>query len=96
MRRFALIATLLALPITAQAENPICATSGEIVKAAVEARGAGTASPEAIETISAEYNGDKARYQNAVQPLVDWVYSLSEDQLGDGVAEAYLAACLAQ
>ena len=96
MRRFALIATLLALPMIAQAENPMCATSVDIVKAAVEARGAGTASPEAIEAISAEYTGDEARYQAAVQPLVDWVYSLSEDQLGDGVAEAYLAACLAQ
>ncbi|SLN41163.1 hypothetical protein ROG8370_01718 [Roseovarius gaetbuli] len=96
MRRFALIATLLALPMTAQAENPMCATSGDIVTAAVEARGAGIESPEAIEAISAGYTGDEARYQNAVQPLVDWVYSLSEEQLGDGVAEAYLAACLAQ
>ncbi len=96
MRRIALIATLLALPMTAQAENPMCDTSGDIVKAAVEARGAGSTSPKAIEEISAEYTGDKARYQAAVQPLVDWVYSLSEDQLGDGVAEAYIAACLAQ
>ena len=59
-------------------------------------RRAGSTSPKAIEEISAEYTGDKARYQAAVQPLVDWVYSLSEDQLGDGVAEAYIAACLAQ
>lgn len=96
MRRFALIVTLLVLPIAAQAENPICATSGDIVTAAVEARGAGSTSPEAIKAISADYTGDKSRYQPAVQPLVDWVYSLSDEQLGDGVSEAYVAACLAQ
>jgi hypothetical protein len=96
MRRLALITTLLALPIAAQAETPICATSGDIVKAGVDARVAGTASAEAIKTISASYTGDMERYQNAVQPLVDWVYSLPEEQLDDGVAEAYVAACLAQ
>ncbi len=96
MRRLALIVTFLTLPMTAQAENPMCVTSGDIVQAAVEARSADLDAPEAIKTISADYTGDKARYQPAVQPLVDWVYSLSDEQLGDGVSEAYVAACLAQ
>ncbi|SFN47007.1 hypothetical protein SAMN04487859_10350 [Roseovarius lutimaris] len=96
MRRLALITSLLALPMAAQAETSICDTSGAIVQAGIDARVAGTAAPEAIKTISAGYTGDMERYQGAVQPLVDWVYSLPEEQLDDGVAEAYVAACLAQ
>ncbi|MDT8329048.1 MAG: DNA primase [Roseovarius sp.] len=96
MRRLALITALFVLPMTAQAENPLCDTSGDIVQAAVDARVAGTGSPEAIKTISANYTGDMARYKNAVQPLVDWVYSLSQEQLDDNVSDAYRAACLAQ
>lgn len=96
MRKTLLTFALIALPMAAQAENPICAPSGAIVQSAVDARLAGQGSVEAIRTISDNLPEDRKNYAPAVQPLVDWVYTLTEEQLGPGVAEAYIAACEAQ
>ncbi|NCQ25585.1 MAG: DNA primase [Rhodobacteraceae bacterium CG17_big_fil_post_rev_8_21_14_2_50_63_15] len=96
MRRTLLIAALTALPLGAVAQNPICAPSGAIVQAAVEARSAGQDAATAITTISDGLPEDNKNYKPAVPPLVEWVYTLPEEQLGAGVAEAYVAACEAQ
>ena len=37
-----------------------------------------------------------ALYAPAVQPLVDWVYSLDEAQLAEDVAGSYVTQCEAQ
>ncbi len=96
MQKTLLTLALIALPMMAQAENPICAPSGAIVQAAVDARLAGQGSVEAISKISEDLPEDQKNFVPAVQPLVDWVYTLTDEQLGPGVAEAYIAACEAQ
>lgn len=96
MQKTLLTLALIAAPMMAQAENPICAPSGAIVQAAVDARLAGQGSVEAISTISDNLPEDQKNFVPAVQPLVDWVYTLTDEQLGPGVAEAYVAACEAQ
>lgn len=91
-----LIAALTLLPITAMAENPICAPTGEIVGRAVEARKSGENAPDSIKAISADMTGDLAAYEPAVQPLVDWVYSLTETEMTEDVAGSYITQCEAQ
>jgi hypothetical protein len=91
-----LIAALCLLPVMAVAENPMCAPTGEIVALAVEARKSGEEAPAAITAITAEMTGDMALYAPAVQPLVDWVYSLEETQLAEDVAGSYVTQCEAQ
>jgi hypothetical protein len=94
--RSILIVALTVLPMTAMAENPICAPTGEIVGRAVEARVAGQGAPDAIKVISADMTGDLASYEPAVQPLVDWVYSLEEAELAQDVPGSYVTQCEAQ
>lgn len=96
MRKTLLTAALIILPVSALAENPICAPSGGIVQAAVDARLAGQNSAEAIRSISDDLPEDRKAFVPAVPTLVDWVYTLTDEQLGPGVAEAYIAACEAQ
>jgi hypothetical protein len=91
-----LIAALCLLPVMAVAENPMCAPTGEIVALAVEARKSGEEAPATISAITAEMTGDMALYAPAVQPLVDWVYSLEEAQLAEDVAGSYVTQCEAQ
>lgn len=91
-----LTAALCLLPVMAVAENPMCAPTGEIVALAVEARKSGEEAPAAITAITAEMTGDLSTYAPAVQPLVDWVYSLDEAQLAEDVAGSYVTQCEAQ
>ncbi len=91
-----LTATLCLLPVMAVAENPMCAPTGEIVALAVEARKSGEEATAAITAITAEMTGDMSTYAPAVQPLVDWVYSLDEAQLAEDVAGSYVTQCEAQ
>lgn len=94
--RLMLITALSLLPVTVMAQNPICAPTGAIVTRAVEARTAGQGAPDAIKAISADMAGELAAYEPAVQPLVDWVYSLEEADLAQDVADSYVTQCEAQ
>lgn len=94
--RLTVIAAFCLLPAMALAGNPMCVPTGEIVAKAVEARKAGTEAPAAVTAISAEMTGDLARYAPAVQPLVDWVYTLQPADLEKDVAGSYVTQCEAQ
>ncbi|WP_294622836.1 DNA primase [uncultured Roseovarius sp.] len=98
MTRFAALlpALCLAAPVMAQDKESLCATSAEIVDSAVEARQDGMRQKKAIRTIGEGLEGDAAIYKPAVEPIVNWVYTLEEDQLTDEVAATYEEACLAQ
>lgn len=91
--RALLACLLMALPLSAAAQNPICAPTGEIVAAAVEARKAGRSASEAIESIGAGLGEAGAPYRPAVQPLVDWVYELPEEDLQKDVAGSWVTQC---
>ncbi|WP_113911966.1 DNA primase [Roseovarius dicentrarchi] len=97
MFRFLLYAalTLTAAPALAAgkaAEN--CAVTSGIVADAVAQRVSGRAQADATATLA---DGDiAARFVPAVQPLVEWVYTLPQDQLTGDAAAAFQAACLEQ
>jgi len=94
--RALLAGLLMALPLTAMAQNPICAPTGEIVAAAVEARKAGQGAEAAKAGISAGLEGDKAQFIPAVQPIVDWVYELPQADLEKDVTGSWITQCEAQ
>jgi hypothetical protein len=60
----------------------------------VGARAGGAAEAAAIRQIAGTLDGDKAAYKPAVEPIVNWVYTLPEDQLTGKVAEVYEETCL--
>lgn len=94
--RALLVGLVMALPMTATAQNPICAPTGEIVAAAVEARKAGQGAEAAKAGITEGLEGDKAQFIPAVQPIVDWVYELPEADLKKDVAGSWVTQCEAQ
>ena len=94
--QFAGFTLLLASPLGAQDKTLLCDTSGEIVAAAVTSRVSGASNAATIKSISKSLEGDKATFKPAVQPIVDWVYTLDKPLLTDEVATSYVEACLAQ
>ncbi|WP_306152913.1 DNA primase [Roseovarius sp. MMSF_3281] len=98
MTRFAAIlpALLLASPLAAQDKASICANSAKIVDSAVAERTSGADQQQAIGTIGDGLEGDAAIYKPAVEPIVNWVYTLEEGQLNEEVGQTYEKACLAQ
>ncbi|MFB9150736.1 DNA primase [Roseovarius ramblicola] len=83
-------------PLAAAAQNPICAPTGEIVAAAVEARKAGQGAGDAKAGITDSLGAGREGYAPAVPPLVDWVYDLPDKDLDKDVAAAWVAQCEAQ
>lgn len=96
MLRHAFCLMILTTPALAQGTEDLCRISSQIAGAAVSERSTGATQDAAVRVITADLEGEAAAYAAAVQPLVDWVYSLPEEQLTDDVASAYEAACLAQ
>jgi len=96
MMSLGLLAAFTLAPISAAAQNPICAPTGEIVAAAVEARKAGRSAEAAKDGIAGGLGESLQDYAPAVPPLVDWVYYLPEDDLQKDVAGAWVAQCEAQ
>jgi len=96
MLRFIVCLLLLATPVVAQDKAELCEISSGIVGAAVVERQDGQAADMAVKAVVADLPEDQAAYEGAVQPIVDWVYTLPEDQLGDEVATSYETACLEQ
>lgn len=91
-----LVALCAFAPLVATAQNPICAPTGEIVAAAVEAREAGQPPEVATAAITEGLDAAQQDYAPAVPPLVDWVYDLPEADLQKDVAGAWVAQCEAQ
>lgn len=97
MTRLAAIAVALiaTTPALAQDKQDLCENTAVIVGNAVIARADGASAKNAASTVRDAMDSDSA-YKGAVQPIVDWVYTLPEDQLTDAVADAYQEQCLAQ
>jgi hypothetical protein len=96
MYRFTLSLIFLAAPAMAQDKTQLCTVSAEIAGAAVAQRAAGEGKDKTAEAIAANMTGERANFGAAVPHIVDWVWTLPEDQLTDEVAAAYETACLAQ
>ncbi|PKQ12857.1 MAG: DNA primase [Alphaproteobacteria bacterium HGW-Alphaproteobacteria-1] len=87
---------LIVLPMAATAQNPICAPTGEIVAAAVEARKTGQGAEAAKAGITGGLGAAQAAYAPAVPPIVDWVYELPEADLQKDVAGSWVTQCETQ
>lgn len=100
MLRIIALFTLLAAPVAAQDaaqdKEMICNVSGEIVGAGVAERLGGADEATAISAVEDWLTEDKAKFKPAVEPLVQWVYTLEVDQLTDEAATSYVLACLTQ
>ena len=96
MFRTTLLIALLATPLAAQDKEMLCTTSAEIVDAAVAERIGGADEETARDNVVEALPDDKANFAPAVQPLVEWVYTLEVEQLTEEVGEAYAEACMAQ
>lgn len=94
MHRFILpAAAILAAPpaLAADTAADTCARTSAIVADAVAQRADGAAKARTVSTLE---SGDIAeRFIPAVQPLVDWVYTLPEEQLTDAAPAAFEEAC---
>ncbi|MCQ0092085.1 hypothetical protein [Roseovarius sp. M141] len=97
MFRSPLVALLIltaAPTLAADSAAKNCAVTSGIVDDAVALRAKGSAQADTIAALTA---GDlDARFVPAIQPLVDWVYTLPSDQLTGEAAAAFKAACLQQ
>jgi hypothetical protein len=71
-----------------------CAVTAGIVADAVMLRTDGAAEADAVGAL--ETSGLGVRFVPTVQPLVEWVYTLPEEQLADKPSAAFEAACLEQ
>ena len=96
MTRFALIALALSFAAPAfagKAEN--CAATAGIVNDAVAQRADGKYMAVTVSFLGSDAGGIASKYREAVPALVDWVYTLPEDQLTEAAAKAFEDACLA-
>ena len=84
----------MAVPAAAQDKQVLCNSSADIVDAAVTARAGGAKERKTIRDITGNLNGDQAAFKPAVEPIVNWVYTLPEDQLTGEVAKVYKETCL--
>ncbi len=96
MLRTTICLLFLAAPVMAQDKADLCRVSSDIVGAAVIERQNGQAADMAVKAVVASLPEEQSAYEAAVQPIVEWVYTLPQDQLGDEVATSYQAACLEQ
>lgn len=94
--RVVLSAILTCLPAAGFAANADCEILGNIVNDIVAERQGGAAVEDAMLAVAEDYTGNKERFHAGIPPLAEWVYSLPEDQLADGVGAAYQAACESQ
>lgn len=96
MLRYAICLIVCAAPALAQDKPELCRITAAIAGSAVAERAGGAARDQAVAAVSGGLEDGQAGYEAAVPHIVDWVYTLPEEQLTGEVATAYEAACLAQ
>ncbi|SEQ90122.1 hypothetical protein [Thalassovita taeanensis] len=99
MIRFLTVAALvLAGPAFAETDaekQDRCALQSDIVAQAVDLRSRHKSEMRATKTIQKAEGIAGTKYQANVDVLVNWVYSLPDDQVNEGVARSFTDACLA-
>ncbi|WP_272006657.1 hypothetical protein [Roseovarius sp. ZX-A-9] len=96
-RTAAILSLVLVLPAGASAaddKTANCAATAGIVADAVNARTGGNTQEGAIAFLTSDEGGIDDKYDPAVPMLVEWVYTLPEDQLTVEASTAFEEACL--
>ncbi|QIE45175.1 hypothetical protein G5B38_06330 [Pseudohalocynthiibacter aestuariivivens] len=97
-RTAAIVSLVLLVPASAYATDDKaanCAATAGIVSHAVGERNGGNTQEGATDFLTSDEGGIEEKYDAAVPMLVEWVYTLPEDQLTDEAATAFEKACLA-
>jgi len=79
---------------TAAQKAERCAAQADIVTSAVDARQEGRDAQATKAMMEAADSGIPARYAPGITPLVEWVFTLPEDQLALDVGGAFEKQCL--
>jgi hypothetical protein len=86
----------LAVPIAAQVEDAECRKQGQIATNIMTERKNGANARRAERRVIRALPEDAKNYEVAVPALVEWIYSLPEDQMTPEVSNALYQACLSQ
>ncbi|WP_146585551.1 hypothetical protein [Puniceibacterium confluentis] len=96
--KFTMLAALVAATFTAESALALgakeCALQAGLVMQVVDARSAGAESEAALQQIQAGLNGETQKFATIVSVVVDWVYTLPDEQLGAAVGDAWTEGCL--
>ncbi|MCK0150704.1 hypothetical protein MWU54_11765 [Marivita sp. S6314] len=97
---FAAAAVTLSLSLPSFAQDPgkvaECRKQGQIATNIMSERKNGANSRRAERRVVRALPDDAKNYEVAVPALVEWIYSLPEDQMTPEVSNALYQACLAQ
>lgn len=100
MIRTALTAAALMLSLTApafaQVDDAECRKQGQIATNIMTERKNGSNARRAERRVIRALPDDAKNYEVAVPALVEWIYSLPEDQMTPEVSNALYQACLSQ
>ncbi|MCZ0811747.1 hypothetical protein N5A93_05830 [Roseovarius sp. EGI FJ00037] len=71
-----------------------CAALADVVERSVTARQLGQNASQAKRGLTSGEGAVAAKYAPGVPPLVDWIYTLPEEQLSPGLQAAFEKQCL--
>jgi hypothetical protein len=77
----------------ADESNSACALQADVTQLIVDERVTGTAAPEAVPAVRAVLSDDQMIYAPALPALVEWIYALPKEKVGDALAQEYLTQC---
>ncbi|WP_292289580.1 hypothetical protein [Marivita sp.] len=86
----------LATPAMAQGDDTECRKQGQIATNIMSERRNGANARRAERRVIRSLPEDSRNYEVAVPALVDWIYSLPEDQLTPEVSNALYQVCMSQ
>ncbi len=96
-RTAAILSFILVLPAGANAaddKTANCVATAGIVADAVDQRTGGNTKAATTEFLTSDEGGIDDKYDPAVPMLVEWVFTLPEDQLTEDASTAFEKACL--
>ncbi|MBO6868636.1 MAG: hypothetical protein VXZ18_07360 [Pseudomonadota bacterium] len=99
MHKTAAITAFFALTATsafALDKDAECGIQADVVMSVVEARTGGQDADASVTAVAEGLDDQAQKYVSVVPAIVEWVYSLPEDQLGAEVGESWATACKAQ
>lgn len=73
--------------------NNACALQADVAQLIVDERLTGTAAPEALSAVRAVLSDAQMIYAPALPALVEWIYALPKEQVGDALAQDYQTQC---
>ncbi|OSQ47021.1 hypothetical protein [Marivita geojedonensis] len=86
----------LSVPVQAQVDDAECRKQGQIATNIMAERKNGSNARRAERRVIRALPADSKNYEVAIPALVEWIYSLPEDQLTAEVSNALYQACLQQ